>query len=171
MGDCTGTNFVEGVTDGIDSGNVNGYKNKKAFNGNPNICWRGLEDNDEAFWIGKTFDTSIEVKCISFLDSDSNGVTEMKVQALNSNGIWINVAEGENLTPGQEQTIEIASPTTPTSSPTTSSPTTSSPTTSSPTTFSPTTSSPTTSSPTTSSPTTSSPTPGQGDCINKDEVL
>ncbi len=50
--------------------------------GVPNRIWLGLEDSDNVLYIGKTFDSEVELRCVKLLNTGEDaGVTEIRVQA------------------------------------------------------------------------------------------
>jgi len=113
--ECTGNYFNNGTP--IDSGNAGGgWSAANAFDNNIFSRWGGRSDEDDLFWLGMSFQDSILVKCVSFLDHENNGVTQLRVQAWESSiNSWQNVQIARNLQAGQRTIIPLEY--TPTSSP------------------------------------------------------
>jgi len=98
--ECTGTKYNDGSP--IDSGNAGGGWNPaSAFDSSDWSAWGGRSDEDELFWIGMEFDDQKDVSCVSILDNENNGVTELRIQAWEEDtSTWQNVKIVKNYQSG-----------------------------------------------------------------------
>jgi len=117
--DCTGTKFSNGTPVESDHVDVNGYDPENAFDSNNDSIWGGRSKNKN-FWLGMEFESLREVRCVSLLDKEGKGVTELRVQAWQSDtNSWQNIKIVKNLQPGLRANISLidASTVSPTESP------------------------------------------------------
>ena len=99
--DCTGSKANNGTA--IDSSHydANGfYDPGRAFDSFDWSMWGGRANNGK-FWLGMEFESLREVRCVSLLDGKDSGVTELRVQAWESDtNSWQNVKIVKNLQGG-----------------------------------------------------------------------
>lgn len=106
---CTGSQLSDGRP--IESGHYINYVPSLAFDGNISTYWGGRGDNDNLYWLGMEYNISREVSCISILDTDDRGVSELRVQAWqNSTATWQNAMIVKGLQSGQRKNITLNCP-------------------------------------------------------------
>ena len=69
--------------------------------------WGG-QLSDDVCWIGMTYETSIDVQCVSFLDSDVSGAYGLDVQNYNiATNTWETINRFTHLVPGQMHNLSL----------------------------------------------------------------
>jgi hypothetical protein len=105
--DCTGTKFNGGKP--IDSAHLNEvWDPAKAFDSFDYTAWGGRFDADRALWLGLDFGVAKDVKCVSILDNEENGVLLLRVQAWeDSTGTWQDVMISKDFQSGVRNTVSL----------------------------------------------------------------
>ena len=97
---CSGSPLDQDLGTPIDSGNVDEYYSaiwnaEGAFGYG---SWGGQPDEDDKFWLGKQFDSPVDVKCVKIenMGYEEYGANKVRVQRLDGEE-WKTVGIGENL--------------------------------------------------------------------------
>jgi hypothetical protein len=118
---CSGSPIVNDGT-AFDSGNANSsWGPGNAFQSSG--TWGGRPDANDHFYVGMTFSSIKEVRCVEIVTSGDKSATEVRIQAYNStNDTWENAFIAKNLdsTSGATNTIPLQEIESPSGSPSTS---------------------------------------------------
>jgi len=115
--DCTGSKANNGTPIESSHVDVNGYDPGNAFDPSDGSMWGGRANNG-LFWLGMEFESLREVRCVSLLDGVDRGVTELRVQAWESDtNSWQNVKIVKNLQGGLRKNFPLIAAVSPSESP------------------------------------------------------
>jgi hypothetical protein len=116
---CSGTPIDNDGT-AFDSGNAGGgWGPQNAFQ--TSNAWGGRSDANDHFYVGMTFNSPREVRCVEILTLGDKSATEVRIQAYNSTTeSWENafIAKNFDSSSGATNTIPLQATESPTSSPT-----------------------------------------------------